>query len=182
VYPSGFDTWVNVGKAASRLEAESRPGHFRGVATVVAKLLAMSRPDRAYFGQKDAQQCLVIKWLNADLDLGAEIVVVPTVREPDGLALSSRNVNLRPDERRAAPVLYRALCMAQRMRREGTADAEAIRRGMRAEIGKEPLAQIDYVSVADPATLEELERVDRPALALLAVSIGKTRLIDNITL
>ena len=182
VYLPGFDTWVNVGKAASRLEGEARPGHFRGVATVVTKLLAISRPDRAYFGQKDAQQCLVIKQLNADLDMGADIVVVPTVREPDGLALSSRNVNLRPGERRAAPILYRALCLARRMRKEGTVDAEALRKGMREEIGKKRLAQTDYVSVSDAATLEELERVDRPALALLAVRIGKTRLIDNIAL
>jgi pantoate--beta-alanine ligase len=182
VYPPGFDTWVSVGKAAARLEGETRPGHLRGVATVVAKLLAIARPDRAYFGQKDAQQCLVIKRLNADLDLGADIVVVSTVREPDGLALSSRNVNLRPDERRAAPVLYRALCLAQRMRQEGVVDAEAIRRAMREEIGRERLAQIDYLSISDAATLEKLERVDRPALALLAVRIGRTRLIDNILL
>ncbi|MBM3948730.1 MAG: pantoate--beta-alanine ligase [SAR202 cluster bacterium] len=182
VYPTAFDTWVNVGKVSSRLEGEARPGHFRGVATVVTKLLAIARPDRAYFGQKDAQQCLVIKQLNDDLALGAVVVIVPTVREPDGLALSSRNVNLRPDERRAAPVLYRALCLAQKMQREGTNDAEAICRAMREEVGKERLAQVDYVSISDAATLEDLERVDRPALALLAVRIGKTRLIDNIAL
>jgi pantoate--beta-alanine ligase len=182
IYPPGFDTYVDVGKVASRLEGEFRPGHFRGVATVVCKLLSIARPDRAYFGQKDAQQCLVIKRLNADLNLGAEIVVVPTVREPDGLAMSSRNVYLNPKERAAATVLYRSLSLARKLWEEGISDAEEVRHQMRALIEKEPLARIDYVSIAHAETLEELERIESPALVSMAVRIGKTRLIDNVTL
>ena len=182
MYPDGFDTYVDVGRVAERLEGEHRPGHFRGVATVVCKLLAAVRPDRAYFGQKDAQQCVVVKRLNADLDLGAEIVVVPTVREPDGLALSSRNEYLSPPERRAATVVYRALELARSMCRDGADDAESIRREMRALIDAEPLARVDYVSVADPDTLEELDAATPGALVSLAVYIGDTRLIDNVTL
>ena len=182
MYPDGFDTYVDVGSVAARLEGEHRPGHFRGVATVVCKLLAAARPDRAYFGQKDAQQCVVVKRLNADLDLGAQIVVVPTVREPDGLALSSRNEYLSPSERRAATVIYRALELARSMYVDGVADAESIRCEMRSLIDAEPLARVDYVSVADPDTLEELQRVTPGALTSLAVYVGGTRLIDNITL
>ena len=179
MYPNGFDTFVDVGKIGERLEGEFRPNHFRGVATVVCKLLAIARPDRAYFGQKDAQQSLVVQRLNADLDLGAEIVVVPTAREADGLALSSRNAYLDPEERKAATVLYRSLLVAQDL---GTADAGLIRRRIREMIEAEPLARIDYVSVADASTLEELDRVDGEALVSLAVRIGKARLIDNLVL
>ena len=179
MYPDGFDTHVDVGRVAARLEGAHRPGHFRGVATVVCKLLAATRPDRAYFGQKDAQQCVVVKRLNADLDLGAEIVVVPTVREPDGLALSSRNQYMSPPERRAATVIHLALERARSMRVD---DAEAIRREMRSLIEAEPLARVDYASVADPDTLEELDVVTPGALASLAVYVGETRLIDNATL
>ena len=179
MYPEGFDTCVDVGKIAERLEGASRPDHFRGVATVVCKLLAIVRPDRAYFGQKDAQQCLVVRRLNADLNLGAEIVVGPTVREPDGLALSSRNAYLSPRERKAALALYKSLCLAHAL---GTPDAEEIRRKMRALIESEPLAEIDYVSVADADTLEELQNISGPALVSLAVRVGKARLIDNIIL
>ena len=182
MYPTGFDTYVDVGSVGERLEGAARPGHFRGVATVVCKLLSAVRPDRAYFGQKDAQQCLVIKRLVADLNLGVEIVVVPTVREEDGLALSSRNAYMTRAERRSAQVLYRSLCLARRMRDDGSSDAEKLRRQMRELIGEEPLASIDYVSVADEETLEELEEIEGPALASLAVSIGTTRLIDNIIL
>ena len=182
VYPDGFDTYVDVGSVASRLEGEHRSGHFRGVATVVCKLLAIVRPDRAYFGQKDAQQCLVVKRLSADLDLGAEVVVVPTVREEDGLALSSRNASLSPPERKAATVLYFALTLAQSMRNDGVTDAEAIRHKMRSLVESEPLAHIDYVSVADANTLEELASVSGEALASLAVRIGRMRLIDNLPL
>ena len=160
MYPDGFDTYVDVGGVAARLEGEHRPGHFRGVATVVCKLLAAARPDRAYFGQKDAQQCVVVKRLNADLDLGAEIVVVPTVREPDGLALSSRNEYLSPSERRAATVVYRALELARSVYGDGVDDAASIRREVRSLIDAEPLARVDYVSVADPDTLEELDARD----------------------
>lgn len=179
MYPRGFDTYVDVGRVAERLEGAARPGHFKGVATVVCKLLAIARPDRAYFGQKDAQQSLVVKRLNADLDLGAEIVVVPTVREPDGLALSSRNAYLGPEERKAATVLYRSLLLASEL---GSTDAEETRRRMRALIEGEPLAQVDYVSVADPSTLDELDRIRGTALVSLAVRIGNVRLIDNVML
>ena len=182
IYPAGFDTRVEVGRLAERLEGKFRPGHFRGVATVVCKLLSIVRPDRAYFGRKDFQQSLVVKRLNKDLNLGAEIVVVPTAREPDGLACSSRNVQLGSDEREVALVLYRSLCLAQKLWGSGTRDAESLRVRLVAVIEAEPLARIDYVSVADPDTLEELELVDSPALVSLAVWISKTRLIDNIVL
>ncbi len=182
VYPQGFDTHVDVGSTADRLEGSSRPGHFRGVATVVCKLLSMVRPDRAYFGQKDAQQCLVIKRLSADLNLGAEIVAVHTVRDHDGLALSSRNAYLGPEERKAALVLYRSLCLARERWDRGDADAEDVRRQMRNMIEREPSASIDYVSIADGETLEELDTVRTPALVSLAVRIGETRLIDNVVL
>ena len=182
MYPEGFETFVEVGRVASRLEGESRPGHFRGVATVVCKLLAIVRPDRAYFGQKDAQQSLVARRLNADLDLGTDIVVVPTSRETDGLAFSSRNRYLGPEERRAATVLYRSLSLAHDMWEDGTSDAEQIRWRIREYIEGEPLAMIDYVSVADATTLEEMDVIGGPALVSLAVHIGQTRLIDNIVL
>ena len=177
MYPKGFDTSIDVGRIAKRLEGEHRPGHFLGVATVVCKLLSIARPDRAYFGQKDAQQSLIIKRLNTDLNLGAETVICPTVREPDGLALSSRNKYLSPSEREAATVLYRSLKLAQDL---GTSDANEIHSRMRDLIGDETLASIEYVSVADAETLEELDVVDRPALVSLAIHIGATRLIDNI--
>ena len=155
--------------------AESQPSS--------AKLLAAVRPDHAYFGQKDAQQCVVVKRLNADLDLDAEIVVVPTVREPDGLALSSRNEYLSPPERRAAAVtLPRLGARPVNVRGSGANDAESIRREMRALIEAEPLARVDYVSIADPETLEELDAASPGALVSLAVYVGETRLIDNITL
>ena len=182
VYPKEFDTYVDVGRIASRLEGEFRTGHFRGVATVVCKLLTIARPDRAYFGQKDAQQCLVVKRLNADLNLGAEIVVVPTAREHDGLALSSRNAYLGLDERKAALVLYRSLCLAKTLWENGTNDADEVRCQMRVLTEKEPLASVDYVSIADADTLEELDRIESPALISLAVRIGNTRLIDNVLL
>ena len=177
MYPDGFDTSIDVGRIAQRLEGEHRPGHFLGVATVVCKLLTIARPDRAYFGQKDAQQSLVIKRLNADLNLGAEIVVCPTVRELDGLALSSRNKYMGPPGRKAATVLFRSLKLAQDL---GTPDADEIRSRMRNLIGSETLATIEYVSVADAETLEELDVIDRPTLVSVAVHIGATRLIDNI--
>jgi len=182
MYPDGFATAIDVGPVAGRLEGESRPGHFTGVATVVCKLLTIVRPDRAYFGQKDAQQCLVIKRLNADLNLGAEIVVVPTVREADGLALSSRNVKLGAERRKAAQVIYHALSLAEEMRAAGVEDAGEIKRRMRAVIEDEPLARIDYLSIAGADSLEELETIDRPALVSVAVWLGDSRLIDNILL
>ena len=179
MYPDGFDTHVDVGRIAERLEGASRPGHFRGVATIVCKLLSIVRPGRAYFGSKDAQQGLVIHRLNADLDLGAEIVMCPTVREPDGLALSSRNAYLDAEERRAATVLYSALSLARSMR---GGPAEAVRSAMLDVLEAEPLASVEYVSVADADTLEELDSVEGTALVSLAVRIGSTRLIDNIVI
>jgi pantoate--beta-alanine ligase len=182
MYPREFSSWVGVEKVTERLEGASRPGHFRGVATVVAKLFNIIQPARAYFGQKDAQQVVVIKRMVADLNMDLEVVVVPTVRETDGLAMSSRNVYLNSKERQAATILFKALTLAQRLWSSGEKDAEKIRRQMAALIQKEPLAQIGYVSIADAGTLEELDLIDRPAAASLAVKIGKTRLIDNVLL
>ena len=182
MYPPRFNSWVEVGKVTERLEGASRPGHFRGVATVVAKLFNIIQPTRAYFGQKDAQQAIVIKKMVADLNMNVEIVILPTVREPDGLAVSSRNIYLNPEERQAAVVLCQALSLAQKRWVQGETDAQTIRQQMIALIQKEPLATIDYASVADAETLDELDRVKSPALVSMAVRIGKTRLIDNIVL
>jgi len=182
IYPAGFETSVDVGPIASPLEGAARPGHFRGVATVVLKLLNLVQPTRSYFGRKDAQQLAVIRKLVADLDLPVEIVACEIVREPDGLALSSRNVYLSTAERKAAVVLWEALSLARDMWTKSTRDAEAYRRRLGELIAAQPLARADYVSVADPRTLRELERIQGPALVSLAVWIGKTRLIDNLTL
>lgn len=182
VYPPGFSSWVDVEKVTEKLEGASRPGHFKGVATIVAKLFNIVQPTRAYFGQKDAQQVMVIKRMVADLNMDLEVVVVPTVRESDGLAMSSRNIYLDPKERQAATILFKALTLAQQLRGGGEKNAETIRQEMAALIRKEPLAQIDYVSIADAETLEELNLLDRAAVASLAVRIGKTRLIDNMPL
>jgi pantoate--beta-alanine ligase len=182
MYPREFSSWVDVEKVTGGLEGASRPGHFRGVATVVAKLFNIVQPTRAYFGQKDAQQVMVIKRMVADLNMGIEIVVVSTVRENDGLAMSSRNIYLSPGERQAATILFKVLTLARQLWRSGEKDAGKIRRQMTSLIQKGSLAQIDYVSIADAETLEELNLIDRPALASLAVRIGKTRLIDNMPL
>jgi pantoate--beta-alanine ligase len=182
VYSPGFSSWVDVEKVTERLEGASRPGHFRGVATIVTKLFNIVQPTRAYFGQKDAQQVVVIKRMVADLNIDLEVVLVPTVRESDGLAMSSRNIYLNPKEHQAATILFKALTLAQQLRRGGEKDAEKIRRQMAALIQKEPLAHVDYVSIADAETLEELNLLDRTAVASLAVKIGKTRLIDNMPL
>lgn len=180
MYPPGFDTWVEVGTITRRLEGRARPGHFRGVATVVCKLFNIVQPRRAYFGEKDAQQLRVVRKMVRDLNLPVEIVPVPTVREPDGLALSSRNVYLSPEERQQALALSAALRLAQELVARGERRASVIRARMRRRIRQEPDARIDYVSVADAETLEELAVVDRPALVSLAVRIGTTRLIDNV--
>jgi len=182
MYPPGFDSWVEVGDIARRLEGVSRPGHFRGVTTVCAKLFHIVQPGRAYFGQKDAQQAAVIKKMVAELAMNLEIVALPTVREPDGLALSSRNSYLNPEERQAALVLYQSLILAQKLWLQGERDAEKLRNAMVSLIKKQPLARIDYVSVANAVTLEELDSVETPALVSMAVRIGKTRLIDNVVL
>jgi pantoate--beta-alanine ligase len=180
VFPAGFDTSVRVGAVSLPLEGAARPGHFEGVATVVAVLLGAIRPDRAYFGMKDAQQLRVIARMATDLAL-ATVVPCPTVREPDGLAMSSRNVHLAPDERAAAAVLHRALLAGRALRDAGERDAEAIRGAVREVLATEPLANVEYVSLADDGSLEELDRVDGPALLSLAVRFGATRLIDNLT-
>jgi pantoate--beta-alanine ligase len=182
MYPPGFGTFIDVGPIAAPLEGAARPGHFRGVATVVCKLFAITSPHRAYFGQKDAQQTLVIRRMTLDLNLPVEIVVCPIVREPDGLAMSSRNVYLNPEERRAATVLFRALRAVQERFATGERNGDALRAAMRAVIESEPLARADYVSVADLDDLHELETVTNRALASLAVRIGTTRLIDNCVL
>ena len=182
VYPPGFQTWVAVEQVSAPLEGKHRPGHFRGVATVVAKLFNAFTPDKAYFGQKDAQQVVVIKQIVRDLNFPLEIVVCPVVREPDGLALSSRNVYLNPEERKAATVLYCALSAAKAKYDAGERDAEMLRAAMSSKIAAEPLAREEYVSAADPDTLTELERIDKGVLLSMAVRLGKTRLIDNFLL
>jgi pantoate--beta-alanine ligase len=182
MYPSEFSTWVDVEEVTERLEGASRPGHFRGVTTVVAKLFNIVQPSRVYFGQKDAQQAIVIKRMVADLDMRVEVVVVPTLRESDGLAMSSRNIYLDREERQAATVLSKALTLARQLREEGVRDAEEIRRQMVSLIQREPLAQIDYVSIAHADTLQEMDLMEGVVLASLAVRIGRTRLIDNMIL
>lgn len=182
MYPPQFNSWVEVSKVTDRLEGAYRPGHFRGVATVVAKLFNIVQPNKAYFGQKDAQQVIVIKKMVSDLNMNLEVVTIPTVREPDGLAMSSRNIYLNPKERRAATVLYQALTFAQKLWAKGENDAQRLRQQMIALIQKEPLADIDYVSIADLETLKELDVVKAGAVVSLAVKIGKTRLIDNVVL
>ncbi|HET7182597.1 MAG TPA: pantoate--beta-alanine ligase [Candidatus Limnocylindrales bacterium] len=179
VYPPGFDTTVSVGAIAEPLEGAARPGHFDGVATVVAILFNLVGAQRAYFGQKDAQQLLVIRQMARDLAIPTEVIGCPTIREPDGLAMSSRNVHLSPAERAAAPVLRRALDAARARWRSGERSAEALRSVMRSILDAEPLASADYVSVADGVSLRELDTLTGPALLSLAVRFGTTRLIDN---
>ena len=183
IYPDGFSTRIEVEGVTAPLEGAVRPGHFSGVATVVTKLFNMVQPDAAWFGQKDAQQCAVIRRMARDLNLPVEVVVAETVREPDGLAMSSRNIYLAPDERIAALCLIRALRAAEAGYDAGQRSADDLRALMQAELVAEPMARPDYVSIADPDTLAELDVVDeRGAVASLAVRIGKTRLIDNLLL
>ncbi len=181
MYPPGYQTWVTVEQIAAPLEGAMRPVHFRGVATVVAKLFNAVQPQRAYFGQKDAQQALVIRRLVADLNFPLQVVVCPTVREADGLAMSSRNVYLNPQERQAATVLYRALSAAEAAYRAGQRNADDLRQGMQAILKAEPLALPQYVSCARLDDLQEWQgEVSGAALLSLAVFIGQTRLIDNL--
>ena len=182
VYPSDYRTFVVVEGVTMPLEGAARPGHFRGVATVVAKLLNVFLPDRAYFGQKDAQQVVVIRQMVRDLNFPIELVVCPTVREADGLAMSSRNVYLTPEQRAAATVLYRALSAARDVWTSGERDGEQLRQAMRRVLEAEPLARTEYISAADPRTLEELGPASRGVLLSMAVRIGKARLIDNLLL
>jgi len=182
MYPPGFEEWVEVaGLLTERLEGATRPGHFRGVTTVVARLFRIVRPDRAYFGQKDAQQLRVVRQLVQQEGLPVVVVPMPIVREPDGLAMSSRNVYLSAEERTAALALSRALREARRTVMEGgVTDADTLRAAVRATVAGQPLVQLEYVSVADEATLSELERIERPAMVLVAAKVGSTRLIDNV--
>ena len=182
MYPPAYQTWVTVEEVARGLEGAMRPCHFRGVATVVAKLFNAVGPDRAYFGQKDAQQAAVIRRMAADLNFPVEVIICPTVREPDGLAMSSRNTYLQPDERQAAVVLYRALTAAQAAFNAGERQGNRLRQVMADTIDAEPLARRQYVSCADPDTLQELDGPVHSALLSMAVFIGKTRLIDNLLL
>jgi pantoate--beta-alanine ligase len=179
VYPPGFDTIVHVGAVAAPLEGAARPGHFDGVATVVAILFGLVGAEHAYFGRKDAQQVMVIRRMALDLGLPTEVIPCPTVREPDGLALSSRNVHLDEAERAAAPIIRQALLAARDAWRDGERDADVLRALMAEVLAMEPLAQVEYVSVADALTLAELRTVDEPALLSMAVHFGTTRLIDN---
>ncbi len=179
MYPPGFQTWVTVEELTRRLEGEVRPTHFRGVTTVVAKLFNAVGPDKAYFGQKDAQQAAVIRRMARDLDFPLEVVVCPTVREADGLAMSSRNSYLNADERKAATVLFRALSAAKAAYEKGERRAAALRQAMTNTIAAEPLAKVQYVSCADYDSLEELDRLTGKTLLSMAVHLGKTRLIDN---
>ena len=183
VYPPGFDTWVDVGPIADRLEGAARPGHFRGVATVVAKLFGIVQPERAYFGQKDGQQTVVVRKLARDLDMGIDVVVLPTIRETDGLAMSSRNIRLSPDQRSAATAVYRALCSGRDLWSGGDSNANVVRGAVRDVLEAEPsLGEIDYVSVAAPDTLDELERATQGSMLSTAIHLGPIRLIDNVIL
>ncbi len=179
VYHPGFDTLVSVGAISRPLEGAARPGHFDGVATVVAILFGLIGAEHAYFGQKDAQQVMVLRRMALDLALPTRVIACPTVREPDGLALSSRNVHLTPEQRAAAPVLHGALVAARDRWAEGERSADVLRATMLDVLGTQPRAAVEYVSVADGATLRELDRVDGPALLSMAVAFGTTRLIDN---
>ncbi|HPP64144.1 MAG TPA: pantoate--beta-alanine ligase [Anaerolineales bacterium] len=179
MYPPDFSTWVEVEGLTRPLEGAARPGHFRGVTTVVAKLFNVVQPQAAYFGQKDAQQAAVVRKMTRDLNFPVEIVVCPTVREADGLAMSSRNSYLSPEERKSAVVLFRALTAAREAFERGERDAESLRKVMSETLASEPRARTQYVSCADYDTLEELGTVTGKALLSMAVFIGKTRLIDN---
>jgi pantoate--beta-alanine ligase len=180
IYPNGFSTYVNVDGLSEKLEGRSRPGHFRGVATVVMKLLQIVQPNFAYFGRKDAQQSRLIMQMARDLNLDTKIVVCPPVREPDGLALSSRNVYLNADERKAATVLYRALEAAKSELTAGVRDALQLHTSLRRKLDSERLARVDYAEAVDAQSFEPIVRVNKPCFVLLAVFIGKTRLIDNL--
>lgn len=182
MYPPGFQTWVTVEEITQPLEGARRPGHFRGVTTVVAKLFTGVQPQRAYFGQKDAQQAAVIQQMTRDLNFPIEIVVCPIVREADGLAMSSRNTYLNPEQRQAATVLQRALSAARAAFARDERDAGRLRRILSETIASEPLARLQYVSCAHPDTLQELTVVTDRALLSLAVFVGQTRLIDNFVL
>lgn len=180
MYPLGFSTYVHVEGLSDRLEGKSRPGHFRGVTTVVLKLLEIVQPNCAYFGRKDAQQAGMVQQMVRDLNLDTEIVLCPIVREQDGLAMSSRNVYLTAEERKAATILFKALKAAEQELQAGSLDALRLQKAMRKILDNEPLAQVDYAEIVDAETFEPVVQVGRRTYAVLAVHIGKTRLIDNL--
>ncbi len=182
MYPDGYETWVEVEKLTQRLEGSMRPGHFRGVTTVVVKLFNAVQPDKAYFGQKDAQQAAVIRRMTVDLNFPIEIIICPTIRETDGLAMSSRNKYLEGGDRQAATVLFRSLTAANEAFKKGERNAEKLRQIMKDLLAVEPRAQVQYISCADYDTLVELDNVSGRALLSMAVIVGKTRLIDNFVL
>lgn len=180
MYPQGYKTYVEVQEITNTLCGASRPGHFRGVTTIVTKLFNIVRPDRAYFGQKDAQQAIVIQQMTKDLDMDVEIMVCPIVREKDGLAMSSRNVYLNPQEREQAVVLSESLALAKKLIIQGERDAFKIKAAIVDKITQKPLAKIDYVSIVDAQTLKDIHHITNRVLIALAVKFGATRLIDNI--
>jgi pantoate--beta-alanine ligase len=182
IYPKGFSTYINVEGLSESMEGSARPGHFRGVATVLTVLFNAIRPDFAFFGQKDAQQTLVVRRLVRDLAFDIEVVVLPTVREPNGLALSSRNAYLNEEQHKAAAILYRALAQAREVYMEGERSARRLAEAVRAQVDSEPLARVEYVGIVDAETMEKFDRIpeDRPLLIALAAQVGQTRLIDNI--
>jgi len=180
MYPEGFQTIVTVPSVARRWEGESRPHHFAGVATVVTKLFGVVRPDVVWFGQKDFQQCAVVRQLVKDLNFNIRLIVRPTVRERDGFAMSSRNVFLSTEERRLAPMFYQALLTGQRAVEAGVTDPDAVQAMMRKVLGGQPEIRIDYLAICEPDTLEPLDRIDRQAVILGAIRLGSVRLIDNV--
>jgi len=182
MYPSGATTHVEVGGLSDRLDGLSRPGHFRGVATVVAKLFEIVRPDSAFFGQKDAAQVAVLRRMVRDLDMDVQLIVCPIVREPDGLAMSSRNAYLTPEQRKQALILHRSLMQVQRAAEAGECDAEKLLALGQNAIEQEPAARLDYFAIVDPDTLEPVSDLTRGALVAVAAYVGTTRLIDNLLL
>ncbi len=180
IYPNGFQTYVEVEGLTTTLCGALRPGHFKGVTTVVSKLFHIVNPDNAYFGQKDAQQSIVIKRMVKDLNMDVNVVVCSIIREPDGLAMSSRNVYLSKDEREQAVILYQSLSMARKMIENGENQALIIKDNMTKMIQEKPKAAIDYISIVDVETLKEIEEINKDTLIALAVKFGKTRLIDNV--
>ena len=183
MYPPGYQTWVTVEKVTQVLEGAARPTHFRGVSTIVAKLFMCVQPQMAFFGQKDAQQAVVLKKMAIDLNFPIDMVICPIAREPDGLALSSRNVYLTDDQRRSAPVLHRSLLLAKKLYQKGERNAETIKAKMMELFDMEPQARVQYISIADASTLEEVDQMnDSQILISMAVYFGGTRLIDNILL
>lgn len=180
IYPSNYLTWIQVKELDNILEGARRPGHFTGVATIVLKLFNIVKPHKAYFGLKDYQQMIIIRQMVRDLNLGVKLIPGQTIREKNGLAMSSRNRYLSLTERRSAPILWKTLCAGKRMIQEGLRNSSKIRVAMMKQLSEEPKAKLDYVTIVDPLTLKEVKTIKKPVLLALAVQIGRTRLIDNI--